>query len=114
MKSSSQTEAQGPQEALIFIPDISGFTKFVTDTEVSHAKHIIEELLEIIIDANKIGLEVSEVEGDAILFYRFGKAPTSPDLTDQIKEMFSKFHTHLKKYERQRICNCGACCTASN
>ena len=102
-----------PRQALIFIPDISGFTQFVTETEVSHSKHIIEELLEILIDANKIDLEISEIEGDAILFYRFGKAPSSEDLTDQVREMFSRFHQHLRKYERHRICNCGACSTAS-
>src|SRR5688572_9407980 len=114
MKNSASTESSTPQQALIFIPDISGFTKFVTETEVSHSKHIIEELLEILIDSNKIGLEVSEIEGDAILFYRFGKAPTAEEITEQVKEMFSKFHMHLKNYEHRRICNCGACSTASN
>src|SRR4029453_12291796 len=114
MTNSSPNNTAGPQQALIFIPDISGFTRFVTDTEVSHAKHIIEELLEILIDANKIGLEVSEIEGDAILFYRFGKAPSAQDLLDQVKTMFSDFHLHLKKYETHRVCNCGACSTAHN
>ena len=113
MSSNSSNNSSAPQQALIFIPDISGFTKFVTDTEINHAKHIIEELLEILIDSNQIGLEVSEIEGDAILFYRFGKAPSSADMLRQVEEMFSKFHTHLKKYEKHRICNCGACCTAS-
>lgn len=112
MKNNS-TETAAPQQALIFIPDISGFTKFVTETEISHSQHIIEELLEIIIDANKIGLEVSEIEGDAVLFYRFGNAPSAQEMLDQVKEMFSKFHMHLKKYETHRICNCGACCTAN-
>ena len=112
MKNNSP-ETTAPQQALIFIPDISGFTKFVTETEISHSQHIIEELLEIIIDANKIGLEVSEIEGDAVLFYRFGAAPSAQEMLDQVKEMFSRFHMHLKKYETHRICNCGACCTAN-
>ncbi len=113
MKTTSSTDAAEPRQALIFIPDISGFTRFVTDTEISHAKHIIGELLEILMDANKIGLEVSEIEGDAILFYRFGKAPSAEDMMNQVKEMFSRFHMHLKKYESHRVCNCGACCTAN-
>jgi len=54
--------------ALLFVPDISGFTRFVQATEISHSRHIIEELLEKIIEANDLGLEISEVEGDAILF----------------------------------------------
>ncbi|HUR30731.1 MAG TPA: DUF2652 domain-containing protein, partial [Saprospiraceae bacterium] len=113
MKNASP-EGAAPQQSLIFIPDISGFTQFVTETEISHSQHIIEELLEIIIDSNKIGLEVSEIEGDAILFYRFGKAPTAEEMLDQVKEMFSRFHMHLKKYETHRVCNCGACCSANN
>lgn len=108
--------AQGSnsQPALLFIPDISGFTEFVTNTEIQHSRHIIEELLETLLDANEIGLEVSEIEGDAILFYRFGKAPTAAELLTQVQRMFIRFHAHLKKYETHRICNCGACRTANN
>lgn len=100
------------QPALLFIPDISGFTRFISNTEIQHSQHIIEELLEIVIDANEIGLQLSEIEGDAILFYRFGKAPTAAELLAQIQKMFVSFHAHLKKYETNRICNCGACKTA--
>lgn len=103
-----------PKPALLFIPDISGFTDFVTNTEITHSQHIIEELLEILVDANEIGMEVSEIEGDAILFYRFGKAPTAAELLAQVQKMFVRFHAHLKKYETHRICSCGACKTANS
>ncbi|MEM6380660.1 MAG: DUF2652 domain-containing protein, partial [Bacteroidota bacterium] len=59
---------------VLFIPDISGFTRFVKTTERNHSRHIISELLELLIDENDIGLTVAEIEGDAILFY---KEPTS-------------------------------------
>lgn len=101
------------QPTLLFIPDISGFTRFVTETEITHSQHIIEELLEALIDANEIGLEISEIEGDAILFYRQGKLPTAPELLAQVRRMFIAFHAHLKKYETHRICQCGACYTAN-
>lgn len=101
-----------PNPALLFIPDISGFTQFVAEVEIQHAQHIIEELLEILLDANSIDLKVSEIEGDAILFYRFGEAPTAVELLMQVQMMFMKFHTHLKKYHTHRVCNCGACKTA--
>lgn len=52
--------------SLLFIPDISGFTKFVTAVEIDHSQHIIAELLEIIIDSNELGLTISEIEGDAV------------------------------------------------
>ena len=67
---------------LLFIPDISGFTKFVNETEIEHSRIIIEELLENIINSNKIGLYISEVEGDAILFYRFGDSPSIEEISN--------------------------------
>ena len=100
-------------KALIFIPDISGYTKFVSSTEIQHSKHIMEELLEVIIDANEIGLELSEIEGDALLFYRKGEAPQCQEMIGQVQKMYIAFHAHLKKYESQRICSCGACCSAN-
>ncbi|MGI8583184.1 MAG: DUF2652 domain-containing protein, partial [Chitinophagaceae bacterium] len=72
-------------KGLLFIPDISGFTKFVNETEIDHSRLIIQELLEILINANQIGLEVSEIEGDAILFYKFGESPNLEELYKQVE-----------------------------
>ena len=102
------------QPTLLFIPDISGFTSFVNDTEISHSQHIISELLELLVDANDIGLSVSSFEGDAILFYRTGPAPTAAELLAQVQRMYVRFHSHLKVYEAYRICHCGACRQAND
>ncbi|HEV8285926.1 MAG TPA: DUF2652 domain-containing protein [Chitinophagaceae bacterium] len=94
---------------LLFIPDISGFTKFVTEMEIDHSRHIIEELLEILINANNIGLEISEIEGDAILFYKYGDPPDLKTLYQQVEKMFCEFHRHITAYEYRRLCQCKAC-----
>ncbi|WP_020532477.1 DUF2652 domain-containing protein [Flexithrix dorotheae] len=99
-------------ESLIFLPDISGFTKFVTQTEINHSQHIISELLEIILNANEIGMEVAEIEGDAVFFYKYNEIPTPAKLFNQVKRMFLDFHSQIKLYEARRICNCGACTSA--
>ncbi|MDM0025233.1 DUF2652 domain-containing protein [Variovorax saccharolyticus] len=98
---------------LFFIPDISGFTQFVTETEMSHSQHIIQELLELLVDADELGLEVSEFEGDAVLFFRTGMPPSLAELLAQAKKMFMDFHAHLKKIESLRVCQCGACSSVS-
>jgi hypothetical protein len=97
---------------LLFIPDISGFTRFVNETEINHSRLIIQELLEILIDANQVGLEVSEIEGDAILFYKFGEAPGLEELYKQVEKMFCAFHSNLAAYEARRFCQCKACISA--
>jgi len=102
-----------PSKSLLFVPDITGFTRFVNKTEIDHSQHIISELLENIIDSNQLGLEVSEIEGDAVFFYKINEVPDIADIYEQAKLMFLNFHAHLKLYDTQRICQCGACSTAS-
>ena len=97
---------------LLFIPDVSGFTQFVNSVELEHSQHIIGELLETILDANQMGLDVSEVEGDAILFYKLGELPDLDVTYRQVENMFLSFHRHLKIYESRRTCDCRACISA--
>jgi hypothetical protein len=101
-------------KGLLFIPDISGFTQFVNKSEISHSRLIVQELLEILINANQLGLEVSEVEGDAILFYKFGESPELEDIYKQVEKMFREFHKHLLAYGQHRYCQCAGCVAASN
>ena len=101
-------------KGLLFIPDISGFTEFITNIELQHSRHIIQELIEVLIDANHIGLEVSEIEGDAVLFFKFGDSPELSLIYEQVEKMFFAFHKHLKKYDESRTCHCNACSSAIN
>lgn len=102
------------QNAILFIPDISGFTEFVHNTDINHSKHIISELLELLIDSNSIGLKLAEIEGDALFLYKLEDDINTNLIRKQIEDMYLAFHTHLKRYELQRICNCGACSSAYN
>lgn len=99
-------------KGLLFIPDISGFTRFVNEIEIEHSRHIIQQLLELLINANESGLEVSEVEGDAILFYKFGSPPDLAQLYKQVEKMFCEFHRYLVNYNHRKICQCKACVSA--
>ena len=101
-----------PNKGLLFIPDISGFTRFVNETEIEHSRLIIQELLEILINSNRIELQISEIEGDAILFYKFGDFPNLEELYTQVQEMFCAFHRQLIAYEHRRYCQCKACTSA--
>lgn len=103
-----------PLPGIIFIPDISGFTRFVNETEISHSQHIIGELLEVIIQATDDAFEVSEIEGDAVLFFRLEENPVLADLENLVHTIFKNFHQHLKYYQRDLICHCGACSSVSN
>lgn len=80
--------------SLLFLPDISGFTEFVQNTEIEHSLHIISELLEVLIDANTEQLQLAEVEGDALFFYKENEIPSVEKLLSQVAHMFTAFYSH--------------------
>ena len=85
-------------ETLFFIPDISGFTKFrQRDRDRAQPAHH-PRLLEALVDANTIGLEVSEFEGDAVLFYRPGAPPPLTEMVEQARRMFVGFQRLLRRF----------------
>lgn len=87
---------QKPKPALICIPDISGFTEFMSAADIDLSAQVIPALLNKVIYANRIGLKVSEIEGDAILFYKPGKLPTFTELIDQCRLFYTEFYKQLK------------------
>lgn len=87
-------------KGLIFIPDISGFTDFVNSIDIDVGVAITKDLLNVIIDNNPLKLEVSEIEGDAVLFYRIGKPIPLQNIFSaflRINEAFDIEYQHWKK-----------------
>lgn len=101
------------QQAFFFMPDISGFTKFVNETEIEHSTHLIKELLEIIVNTNNLNLEIQEIEGDAVFFFRLGRTPSLGNIIQQAKAIFERFHQHLIVFQNKDMCQCGACRSAN-
>jgi hypothetical protein len=101
------------QKAIYFMPDISGFTKFVNSTEFEHGIHIISELLELLIDNATNDLQLAEIEGDSLFMFT-SEIPDYQQLIAQTTKMLDAFHKHTSSYENKRICNCGSCRTTTN
>ena len=102
------------QLALIFIPDISGFTKFVNEAGIQQSRTLIADLLEIIIEANILDMKLSEIQGDAVLFYRPGPPPSIQEVINQCKQIFLDFQNYLRIVERDRGSSLGASLSSSN
>ena len=81
---------------LICIPDISGFTKFMSTADLELSSKVIPSLLNNIIYSNEIDLKVSEIEGDAVLFYRSGALPSMQQLVSQCKYFYTEFYKQLE------------------
>lgn len=97
--------------SFLFLPDISGYTAFVQNTEIEHSQHVISELLDLLAEANTLEMNLAEIEGDALFFYK-EELPSQEKILAQVEHMFTAFYSHLRLLEKNRICPCNACLTA--
>jgi len=100
--------------ATILIPDISGFTEFMSTTELSHSSRAINILMDAIVSAVNQEFEISNVEGDAVLMVKKGPAPSKKEILDTCFNIFNAFHFRRKWLQQHAICPCKACRQISN
>lgn len=93
---------------LLCIPDISGFTRFMGEIDYELSSVVIPALLNKIIYSNEIGLKISEIEGDAVLFYRTGNLPTLKALIDQCIYFYTEFYHQMDILRTQNNVHKGA------
>ncbi|MFD2825682.1 DUF2652 domain-containing protein [Leeuwenhoekiella polynyae] len=86
---------------LICIPDISGFTQFMREANFELTSQVIPALLNEIIYANTLDLKVSEIEGDAVLFFRKGELPDLASLIEQCKIFYTDFYKRILELHKK-------------
>ncbi len=100
----------GLQEGALVLADISGYSAFVQQTEVDHSWSILHELLDTVVRSVQGRMDVSQVEGDAILFIT-GLA--TPDVIKALEGTFVAFHRRLRDMQAVTTCPCDACARIS-
>ncbi|GEN66374.1 MULTISPECIES: DUF2652 domain-containing protein [Chryseobacterium] len=88
------------QEGIILIPDFSGFTEFVFNTKLYTGEYIVRQLLSTLIDVNGRYFEISEIEGDAILFYRYDENPSYQNISKILMKMRNAFNKKIEELSR--------------
>ncbi len=83
------------KETLLCIPDISGFTSFMSQADFELGAKVIPSLLNKIVYSNDIGLKISEIEGDAVFFYGSGNLPGLDELIAQCRHFHLQFYKQL-------------------
>ncbi|WP_300687209.1 DUF2652 domain-containing protein [Chryseobacterium sp.] len=88
------------QEGIILIPDFSGFTEFVFNTKLYTGEYIVRQLLSTLIDVNDQYFEISEIEGDAILFYRYDENPSYQRISEMLLKMRNAFNRKIEELSK--------------
>jgi hypothetical protein len=98
------------KNGFLVLADISGFTAFVTATELEHGPPIIAALLEEVIERISPPLEVVEIEGDAVFALGAEGSVVPPAiLLDVLRAGLVGFRERQRELESDQSCSCKAC-----
>lgn len=98
------------QDGILVLADISGFTAFVTATELEHGPQIIGALLEAVMRRLSPPLEIQEVEGDAVFALGADEALPAPGhVLNAFDAAFAAFGDLRRELAADESCSCGAC-----
>ena len=97
-------------DGTLVLADISGFTAFVTATELEHGPQIIAALLEAVMRRLSPPLDIQEVEGDAVFAVGAdGSVPARARLLDVFDDAFAAFKRLQRELADDQSCGCHAC-----
>jgi hypothetical protein len=98
------------REGYLVLADISGYTGFLTETELEHAQEIIHELTSLIRTRLSPPMRFVKLEGDAIFCYaETGTFTDGERLVELIEVCYFEFADRLFNMARATTCRCNAC-----
>jgi uncharacterized protein DUF2652 len=100
------------RDGYLLLADISGYTKFLTGTELEHAQAIIRELTALVRERLDPPMRFVKVEGDAVFCYADGAVFDDRDgerFVELIEVCYFDFCNRLLNMARNTTCQCSAC-----
>src|SRR5256712_2627307 len=99
-----------PESGFLVLADISGFTAFVTATELEHGAEVTGALLAGVMEALSPPMEIQELEGDAV----FALGPDHAQgadrrLLESFGRAFAAFSERRREISLDTSCACPAC-----
>ena len=106
---------QQSQDGYLLIADITGYTAFLRESELEHAKDSLRSLLDLLIEQTKPPLRISRLEGDAVISYApQGSFQQGQTLVELIEATYVEFRRALDLMVLNTTCNCLACRNIAN
>lgn len=93
----------------LVIADISGYTQFLTEGELEHAHGIITDLINSVVKAIQAPLEVSSIQGDAVLMYGEAIGLSGQTVLETVESLYVAFASALENMVLNTTCDCNAC-----
>jgi hypothetical protein len=94
----------------LLISDITGYTAFLTGSELDHANAILKSFFETLLARHTLPLRVTKLEGDAIFAYLpDGQVYASQAILDAIQSLYAGFRMAQESMRLNTTCTCRAC-----
>jgi uncharacterized protein YndB with AHSA1/START domain len=106
------TEQDDPQaqQGYLLLADISGYTAFLTGTELEHSHAIVRELTKLIRERLTPPMRFVKLEGDAVFCYADARAFAEGErFLELIEVCYFDFSNRLLDMTRGTTCSCDAC-----
>jgi hypothetical protein len=100
--------ASRTEQGFLIISDVSGYTAFLTGTELEHAQAIMEEITGLLLERMASPAKLVKLEGDAI-FWRLPPVVGAERVLEQIERCYSAFASHRFDIAKSTTCTCAAC-----
>jgi hypothetical protein len=98
------------QQGFLLIADITGYTMFLTRSELEHAQGILDALFKSIFAEIKAPIILSNLQGDAALTYLPDvNLPQRQFPLDAIERIYCSFSNTLGAMRLNTTCSCNAC-----
>ena len=98
------------EHGYLVLADLSGYTSFLTQTELDHAQEILSDLLETILKRFKTLLTIHRLEGDCVFGYATeSQVIRGETLLELIEATYIDFRERMRNVRRHTTCTCRAC-----
>ena len=98
------------EQGYIVISDITGYTAFLSESELEHAEDSLRTLLNLLLDQTKPPLVVSRLEGDAVISYALnGSFSQGQTLVEMLESTYVAYRRALQQMVLNTTCTCNAC-----
>lgn len=103
------------QPGFLLIADITGFTTYLSESEIEHAQGTLTDLLELLVDRTPAPLVVSQLEGDAVMSYAFQDGFVGgQSFLEAVEDIYFAFRRAIELKVLNNTCRCNACANVSS
>lgn len=98
------------QNGYFILTDISGYTEFLTGSELEHAHETLQTLFDVQLANINFPLKISGFRGDAIFMYTPGACFVNPQsFLETLENLYITFAQTLRQMQLNSTCPCRAC-----